>query len=125
MEGSRLHGIRCVAGRQSVGAVEGRDRPILCSGACGRRQNRYDRLAWPDVFCRPGEFEMTAAASVRVRGVVQGVGFRPFVFRLAKAHALNGWVSNEAAGVTMHLEGEVYEIDAFVAQLKRQPPAAA
>jgi hydrogenase maturation protein HypF len=68
---------------------------------------------------------MTAAASVRVRGVVQGVGFRPFVFRLARAHALSGWVSNEEAGVSIHLEGEVYEIDAFVSQLKRQPPAAA
>jgi hydrogenase maturation protein HypF len=68
---------------------------------------------------------MTAAASVRVHGVVQGVGFRPFVFRLAKAHALCGWVSNEEAGVTIHLEGDVYEIDAFVTQLKRQPPVAA
>lgn len=68
---------------------------------------------------------MTAAASVRVRGVVQGVGFRPFVFRLAKALALSGWVSNEEAGVSIHLEGEVYDIDAFVTQLKSQPPVAA
>ena len=49
---------------------------------------------------------MTAARSIRVRGVVQGVGFRPFVYRLAHANALAGWVSNEESGVTIHLEGD-------------------
>ena len=37
---------------------------------------------------------MAVACSIRVRGVVQGVGFRPFVYRLAHAHTLNGWVLN-------------------------------
>jgi hydrogenase maturation protein HypF len=67
---------------------------------------------------------MTAAASVKVRGVVQGVGFRPFVFRLAKAHALCGWVSNEEAGVDIHLEGEASNLEAFLVGLERQPPGA-
>ena len=48
---------------------------------------------------------MTSARSIRVRGVVQGVGFRPFVFRLARANALAGWVLNEEDGVEIHLEG--------------------
>jgi hydrogenase maturation protein HypF len=39
------------------------------------------------------------ARSVHVRGTVQGVGFRPLVFRLARAHTLAGWVANGADGV--------------------------
>ncbi len=37
---------------------------------------------------------MASACSIRVRGVVQGVGFRPFVYRLARANTLTGWVLN-------------------------------
>ena len=56
---------------------------------------------------------MTAARSIRVRGVVQGVGFRPFVFRLARANGLAGWVSNEPDGVDIHLEGAESALDAL------------
>jgi len=48
---------------------------------------------------------VTIARTVRVRGVVQGVGFRPFVYRLARANSLAGWVWNEPYGVDIHLEG--------------------
>jgi hydrogenase maturation protein HypF len=68
---------------------------------------------------------MTAARSVRVRGVVQGVGFRPFVFRLAREHALAGWVLNEQNGVDIHLEGAEQALDAFMRGLETQPPPAA
>jgi hydrogenase maturation protein HypF len=68
---------------------------------------------------------MTAARSVRVHGVVQGVGFRPFVFRLAKAHSLKGWVLNEANGVDIHLEGDEPALDEFVRNLTADPPPAA
>jgi hydrogenase maturation protein HypF len=67
----------------------------------------------------------TRARGVRVRGVVQGVGFRPFVFRLARVHALAGWVLNGEDGVEIHLEGPEPALDAFLMDLKAQPPAAA
>jgi hydrogenase maturation factor HypF (carbamoyltransferase family) len=49
---------------------------------------------------------MLNAYSITVRGVVQGVGFRPFVYRLARTNGLTGWVLNEQEGVEIHLEGE-------------------
>ncbi len=66
-----------------------------------------------------------AAVDVRVRGVVQGVGFRPRVFRLAHTHALTGWVLNAGTGVEMHLEGPGGALDAFLRDLKNDPPPAA
>lgn len=67
----------------------------------------------------------TAARSIRVRGVVQGVGFRPFVFRLAAANALSGWVLNAAEGVEIHAEGAEPALDAFLRDLRAQLPPAA
>ncbi len=67
----------------------------------------------------------TSARSIRVRGVVQGVGFRPFVYRLASANTLNGWVLNAEEGVEIYLEGAEAGLDAFVRELKAQPPPAA
>jgi acylphosphatase len=57
--------------------------------------------------------------------VVQGVGFRPFVYRLACANTLNGWVLNAEEGVEIHLEGPEAGLQAFVRDLKAQPPPAA
>ena len=68
---------------------------------------------------------MTSAHSIRVRGVVQGVGFRPFVFRLAREHHLAGWVLNEQDGVDIHLEGDERSLATFVSQLRTQAPPAA
>ena len=65
------------------------------------------------------------ARSVRVRGVVQGVGFRPFVFRLARENALVGWVLNEEEGVEIHVEGGESGLAAFVRGLTAHPPPAA
>jgi hydrogenase maturation protein HypF len=56
---------------------------------------------------------------------VQGVGFRPFVYRLACANTLNGWVLNAEEGVEIHLEGAETGLAAFVRDLKAQPPPAA
>src|SRR4051812_39354260 len=68
---------------------------------------------------------MASACSIRVRGVVQGVGFRPFVYRLACVNTLNGWVLNAEEGVEIHLEGAETGLQAFVRDLKAQPPPAA
>jgi hydrogenase maturation protein HypF len=68
---------------------------------------------------------MTAARTVRIRGVVQGVGFRPFVFRLASSNSLAGWVSNGEAGVEIFVEGPAPALEAFVRDLETQAPAAA
>ena len=67
---------------------------------------------------------MSSACSIRVRVVVQGVGFRPFVYRLAHANTLAGWVLNAEEGVEIHLEGASESLEAFVRGLKRQPPPA-
>ena len=68
---------------------------------------------------------MASACSIRVRGVVQGVGFRPFVYRLARANTLAGWVLNGEEGVEIYLEGAEPRLQAFVQDLRTQPPPAA
>ncbi|HEU4413675.1 MAG TPA: Sua5/YciO/YrdC/YwlC family protein, partial [Candidatus Angelobacter sp.] len=68
---------------------------------------------------------MPAACSIRVRGVVQGVGFRPFVYRLAQANTLAGWVLNGEQGVEIHLEGSEDRLNDFIRDLKSSPPQAA
>ncbi len=68
---------------------------------------------------------MTIARTVRVRGMVQGVGFRPFVFRLARANSLAGWVLNEPHGVDIRLEGDELALQTFLHQLETLAPHAA
>lgn len=68
---------------------------------------------------------MIVAKRIRVRGVVQGVGYRPFVFRLAERLHLCGWVRNDGHGVAIHVEGERQALNAFVEALSVQAPAAA
>lgn len=62
---------------------------------------------------------------IEIRGIVQGVGFRPWVFRLAGEHGLGGWVRNDAAGVTIEAFGSAPALDAFVRDLHASPPPAA
>jgi hydrogenase maturation protein HypF len=63
--------------------------------------------------------------SVAVSGVVQGVGFRPFVHRLAARHALAGFVRNRAGDVFIEVEGDLGAVDAFVHELGANPPPLA
>ena len=60
-----------------------------------------------------------------MRGVVQGVGFRPFVYRLASANNLQGWVLNAEEGVEIHLEGNGEALQSFLQEMKSHPPQAA
>lgn len=68
---------------------------------------------------------MKTARRIRVYGAVQGVGFRPFIFRLAKRWNLNGWVLNGESGVEMHVEGNTDAIQSFVREMTARPPALA
>ena len=60
-----------------------------------------------------------------VEGIVQGVGFRPFVYKLAKAFMLKGWVNNNSEGVYIDVEGFKEDIDKFVQCIKNNPPPLA
>jgi hydrogenase maturation protein HypF len=59
---------------------------------------------------------------IRVRGTVQGVGFRPTVWRLARENGLAGQVLNDSAGVLIHATGEPARIARFLHNLKTNPP---
>ena len=60
-----------------------------------------------------------------VSGVVQGVGFRPFVYQLALKYSLVGYVLNNGKGVVIELQGESFEIESFIDDLLASPPPLA
>lgn len=60
--------------------------------------------------------------AVIVRGIVQGVGFRPHVFRLAQRLRLAGTVRNESGAVRIEIEGEPRRLDRFCRELAEFPP---
>lgn len=59
---------------------------------------------------------------ILVRGIVQGVGFRPYIFTLARRRALKGQVLNNTTGVLIDVEGESYTIEEFVNEIKTNSP---
>lgn len=61
---------------------------------------------------------------VHIAGLVQGVGFRPFVWREATRRALFGWVSNDAQGVVLEVEGDADVVTSMLEALTRPPPLA-
>ncbi|QDU99164.1 carbamoyltransferase HypF [Lignipirellula cremea] len=63
--------------------------------------------------------------AITVTGVVQGVGFRPFVFRLASRLHLRGFVRNQTGSVQIEVEGDEQSLAAFVQQLQHDPPPLA
>lgn len=62
---------------------------------------------------------------IEVHGVVQGVGFRPFVHRLARSMALDGWVANDAGGVVAEVQGDPDRLELFARRLLDDAPPAA
>ena len=63
--------------------------------------------------------------SVRVRGTVQGVGFRPFIYQLAERHGLTGWVRNTGGQVEIELDGDEQALAEFLGELRRESPPLA
>ncbi len=66
-----------------------------------------------------------ARRQIHIRGIVQGVGFRPFVFNLAQRLQLSGYVLNSSAGVVIEAEGPEAELDQFVRALNHDAPPLA
>jgi len=65
---------------------------------------------------------MDARVQILVRGIVQGVGFRPFIFSQAKRRALKGRVLNNTTGVLIDVEGETGAIGQFIDEITSSPP---
>ena len=65
---------------------------------------------------------MKSRYKVAIQGIVQGVGFRPFVYQQALARRLTGYVTNTSHGVDLEVEGEGLELDDFIRTLRQDPP---
>lgn len=63
--------------------------------------------------------------NINIKGIVQGVGFRPFVYNLARQLQLGGWVLNNSQGVELEIEGGDESITAFLSELRDAPPPLA
>ena len=68
---------------------------------------------------------MYEALKIMVRGKVQGVGFRPFIYHLSKKYHLNGTVQNNLDSVIIQVEGEEGQLEKMVDEIKRDPPKLA
>lgn len=68
------------------------------------------------------EIEAKSRLQIRIEGTVQGVGFRPFVYRLAKKYGLAGWVKNDTCGVVLEIEGAAADLTNFLKKIKEAAP---
>ncbi|MEV0972259.1 carbamoyltransferase HypF [Microtetraspora glauca] len=93
-------------------------------GPDGASDGRRDRAGEPE---RTGPVARAGTARVRIRveGIVQGVGFRPYVHALARRLALSGWVGNDGQGVFIEAEGPVEDLARFQRELPGQAPPLA
>jgi acylphosphatase len=97
-------------GRESK---EGEGRPV--GSADGDINSQAD--PWSTMECE--------RAKITVLGAVQGVGFRPFVYRLATQLRLNGWVLNSSQGVFIEVEGPPHLLQTFLVRLEKEKPPLA
>src|SRR3990172_423795 len=74
---------------------------------------------------RPGKAAKISRFQVSVRGVVQGVGFRPFIYQLATKHGLNGWVCNTSGEVRIEVEGKETVLAQFMSGIDALAPPVA
>ena len=63
--------------------------------------------------------------SLKIRGIVQGVGFRPFIHKLVGSYGLRGYIKNTSSGVELELEGERSELERFVRDVPEKAPKLA
>jgi hydrogenase maturation protein HypF len=107
--------------------------PLDATGPTNRVRYPEQRYKLPIV---PGETSSNRArndsqtravlrARALVRGVVQGVGFRPFVYRLAAEEGLAGLIGNDTEGVTIEIEGSLERIEVFLSRLRSETPPLA
>jgi hydrogenase maturation protein HypF len=82
-------------------------------------------LQTPPAALADGLAAARVRARVSIRGAVQGVGFRPFVYRLASEHRLSGWVNNSTQGVFIEVEGGAGEVQRFLLRLQSERPPRA
>jgi hydrogenase maturation protein HypF len=68
---------------------------------------------------------MLVRKEILVSGIVQGVGFRPYVYRLAAARKLEGGISNTVSGVTIEVQGPLESVEEFISRLPAEAPALA
>ena len=68
---------------------------------------------------------MITRSKLHIKGIVQGVGFRPFIYNLATSFGLKGWVLNSTDGVHIEIEGKEGEIADFIDQIEPQAPPLA
>jgi hydrogenase maturation protein HypF len=64
-------------------------------------------------------------AEIGITGIVQGVGFRPFIYNLARSHSIRGWVLNNEKGVSIDAEGDDGDLDRFIEAIPRSAPSLA
>ncbi|MGB9594764.1 MAG: acylphosphatase, partial [Candidatus Poribacteria bacterium] len=64
-------------------------------------------------------------AKLLIKGIVQGVGFRPFIYNLANTYNLNGWVLNSAEGVDIDIEGNDEDVKGFIESIRKKAPPLA
>lgn len=76
-------------------------------------------------YSRSSEDRTVQRLRVVLHGAVQGVGFRPFVYRLAQSMGLPGWVNNSSSGVFIEVEAERSRLGAFLDALQREKPPRA
>ncbi|MEN8224234.1 MAG: carbamoyltransferase HypF [Bacteroidota bacterium] len=67
---------------------------------------------------------MLQAKQIHIKGLVQGVGFRPFIYRIAHRHELCGWVENNNEGVNIFVQGEIGSLNTFIDTIEQEAPTA-
>ena len=65
---------------------------------------------------------INSSTEISVKGIVQGVGFRPFIYNLAQEYGLKGTVSNSEAGVVIHVDGHTKSINSFISDIRTKAP---